>query len=248
MNRGTYYLRIISLGAISLTVWSCSAEKKVSRYDYLITHQRPRPVPSTYTKPVPVEDAYSSPTNYTTPSTSNYSGNSYASNSTFTGNSYTSQSGGAVSADLNTFDHAELFPDENYAAALEEGSANALNSVIKEAKSYLGTPYVYGGMSGSGMDCSGLICLSYKAVGKNLPRTSREMASRSKKIPKRKIKKGDLLFFSAKNTGRIDHVALVTSVRNGEISFIHATSSRGVRTDVLSDDYWSKRFQHAGRP
>ncbi|MEM9933438.1 MAG: C40 family peptidase [Bacteroidota bacterium] len=237
MNRGrTYYLRIISLGAICITTWSCTAEQKVRKYDYLITHQRPRTNTSTYNKPAPYGESFSSTsTSSVKPSESAYT-------------PYTHQQNGSLSAEVKPFDHNELFPDENYTATLDAESANALNEVVHTAKSYLGTPYVYGGMSGNGMDCSGLICLSYQSVGIRLPRTSRDMAARSKKIPKRKVKKGDLLFFSAKNTGRVDHVGLVTAVKGGTISFIHATSSRGVRVDVLSDDYWSKRFQFAGRP
>lgn len=120
--------------------------------------------------------------------------------------------------------------------------------VIKTAQSYIGTRYKYGGMSRKGMDCSGLVCTAYGSVNRQLPRSSSELAQSGRTIPRKKIQPGDLVFFSAKNSGRIDHVGLVTGVRNEQVEFIHSTTSNGVRADLLDSAYWDTRFRKAVRP
>ena len=122
------------------------------------------------------------------------------------------------------------------------------SKVIRTAESYMGTPYKYGGMSKKGIDCSGLMCQSYKSVNKTLPRTTKSMSQSGKNVPLRKVKAGDLIFFSAKNRSSIDHVGLVTDVKGKKITFIHSTSSRGVRKDSLDDPYWRKRFRKVVSP
>lgn len=120
--------------------------------------------------------------------------------------------------------------------------------VVKTAMSYIGTPYQYGGMSRKGMDCSGLICTSYKAVNKSLPRTSAAMSTSGRSVPIKRVAPGDLVFFSSNNGSRINHVGMVTKVSGRKVEFIHATTSRGVRIDSLDDPYWNKRFRKAVTP
>lgn len=120
--------------------------------------------------------------------------------------------------------------------------------VIETARSYLGTPYRYGGMSRLGVDCSGLMCLSYQSVNKALPRTSKAMAESGRKIEKEELEPGHLIFFDAKNGHNINHVGMVVASSHGEVQFIHASSSAGVRIDRLEDPYWNKRFRRAVAP
>lgn len=120
--------------------------------------------------------------------------------------------------------------------------------VIETARSYLGTPYRYGGMSRLGVDCSGLICLSYQSVNKPLPRTSKAMAASGEKVLKEDVKPGDLVFFDSKNGHSINHVGMVVASTGGDVQFIHATSSAGVRIDRLDDPYWNRRFRQAVAP
>ncbi|MDX2249328.1 MAG: C40 family peptidase [Bacteroidia bacterium] len=130
----------------------------------------------------------------------------------------------------------------------EAETALGTSKVVKTALSYVGTPYKYGGTSRKGMDCSGLVCTSFEAANISLPRTSSEMASSGRAIPLKKVEPGHLLFFSANNGSRINHVGLVTQVKGDNIEFVHSTTSRGVRVDNMNDPYWSVRFRKAVTP
>ena len=122
-------------------------------------------------------------------------------------------------------------------------------TVIKTARSYTGTPYKWGGTTKSGMDCSGLLLNSFKAINYKIPRTSAEQSKIGKKISKSDIKPGDLVFFATgKKKRKITHVGLVTEVRGKDnIKFIHASSSVGVTESNLASNYYKKRFRMARR-
>ena len=69
------------------------------------------------------------------------------------------------------------------------------------------------------------------------------MAKKGRKISLKNAKKGDLVFFKiSRRSNKINHVGLVTSIKNGVIYFIHATTSRGVIVSSLSEKYWKKNF------
>lgn len=118
--------------------------------------------------------------------------------------------------------------------------------VLDEAYSFLGTPYKYGGVTSSGMDCSGLLLNAYKTVNIQLPRVSREQADFGKEIRLSRVEPGDALFFNTSGS-RISHAGIVDRVENGEVFFIHASSSKGVMVSSLENSYWKKRFVKAVR-
>ncbi|WP_224491603.1 C40 family peptidase [Robertkochia flava] len=123
-----------------------------------------------------------------------------------------------------------------------------VKEVIRAAMSYHGTRYKYGGTNRKGMDCSGLIYTSFETVDISLQRTSSAMATQGMQIPLEEVKQGDLLFFTTgRNSSRINHVGLVVEVEEGEIQFIHSTSSRGVLVSSLREGYWNHAFHHARR-
>ncbi|OBQ54767.1 C40 family peptidase [Tamlana sp. s12] len=120
--------------------------------------------------------------------------------------------------------------------------------IIDYALEFEGTRYKWGGTTKSGMDCSGLVFESFRTHDILLPRISRDMAKKGTKIPLKKVTQGDLLFF--KTGGRrnsINHVGLIVAIRNNDIEFIHATSSKGVIISHLNESYWQNAFEEARR-
>lgn len=139
----------------------------------------------------------------------------------------------------------EKFDTQEYSRKLGialRGDENA--KLIKEAASWMGTPYRDGGCSVSGTDCSCLIGNIYSAVyGIQLERSSSDIARKNcTMIPKSELREGDLVFFSIKKV-KISHVGLY--IRDGY--FIHATTSRGVLVSNLDEAYYQKYYTMSGR-
>lgn len=142
------------------------------------------------------------------------------------------------------FSYQKTSAKQTTAKAPNQKAAN----IVNYAKGYLGTRYKYGGTSKKGLDCSGLIYISFLNAGDiPLPRVSRFMAKEGSKIATRKARMGDLLFFKTEGSGRINHVGLVTGVNAGKISFIHSTTHKGVIISQLSQKYWSRAFVQVRR-
>jgi len=120
---------------------------------------------------------------------------------------------------------------------------------IETAKSYLNTPYKFGGLSETGMDCSGLVYTSaLKGIEYNTPRKVENMYSRYEKINDNQREPGDLVFFTTDdaNPDRISHVGIFI----GNNEFIHSMSNgnpNGVVITKLSKPYWKKRYVGAAR-
>jgi cell wall-associated NlpC family hydrolase len=122
------------------------------------------------------------------------------------------------------------------------------SKVIREAQRYKGTKYQWGGTSKRGIDCSGLMQVSFRKGGVDLPRVSRDQYKAGEPIKRKDVRPGDMIFFSYKRGKRITHAGLVVEVlANGDIKFIHASSSAGVIESTLSEDYWKKRYTAACR-
>lgn len=122
--------------------------------------------------------------------------------------------------------------------------------VVTTARSYIGTPYRYGGVDKSGIDCSGLLQCSFRAANVPLPRTSAEQSSYGKPVSIYELQPGDLVFFSAKKwKGKVSHAGMVTEVRSrDEVIFIHSSSSKGVVESNLLSPYYREIFVKARRP
>ncbi|MHB0753968.1 C40 family peptidase [Polaribacter sp. M15] len=121
-----------------------------------------------------------------------------------------------------------------------------VDRIIASALQYKGVNYKFGGITRKGMDCSGLVYVVFGKENIQLPRISRNMAKMGRKISLKNIKKGDLVFFKInRRSNKINHVGLVTSIKNGVVYFIHSTSSRGVIVSSLSEKYWKKNFVKA---
>lgn len=130
----------------------------------------------------------------------------------------------------------------------EVKKSNTIDEILNEAHTYIGTPYRYGGNSRRGIDCSAFVLSVFdSAAGINLPRVSAQQAKEGEKIEKSEIEKGDLLFFQTRGK-RISHVGIVQDITpEGEIKFIHASSSKGVTISSLNERYWNARYRFAKR-
>jgi len=137
---------------------------------------------------------------------------------------------------------AKSSPAEKTAAFQE-----ARQQVLAAAGKYEHTPYRYGGLDQRGLDCSGLVYVSYRdALGVSVPRNTWSLYSWVEKVSIEDALPGDLLFFMTTGNGSISHVGIF--VGNGR--FIHAASegpTTGVMYSSLDERYWSRTFAGAGR-
>ncbi len=107
-------------------------------------------------------------------------------------------------------------------------------------KKYEGTPYLYGGVGPDNFDCSGFVYRVYlEAYGMELPRSTSLLFryGTHQEVPRY----GDLVFFSP--TEDYDHVGIYV----GEGNFIHSSSSKGVMTSNLNEEYWKDSFREFRR-
>ncbi|MDF4220709.1 C40 family peptidase [Maribacter sp. M208] len=122
------------------------------------------------------------------------------------------------------------------------------DAIINTALSFSGTRYKFGGTTKKGMDCSGLLYVSFGEHDIQLPRTSIHMAEEGRRVTVKNVEKGDLLFFkTTRGSKRINHVGMVVGTDNDEITFIHASTSRGVTVSSLRDGFWNQAFVKATR-
>ncbi len=109
---------------------------------------------------------------------------------------------------------------------------------------WMGTPYRYGGTSKLGIDCSAFTQRFYEEVyHTNLPRTTVEQITLIKKKKMRKLKEGDLVFFTFGKKRKNDHVGIY--LQNGY--FVHASSAKGVTISNLQDKAYKEKYCKGGR-
>lgn len=123
----------------------------------------------------------------------------------------------------------------------------SIDDILNQAETYIGTPYRLGGMSRAGIDCSAFVLSVFSEVlGMELPRVAASQAQEGEYVSRTDLQKGDLIFFS--RGGRISHVGIVHDVsQDGDVKFIHASTSKGVTITSLNDRYWASKFRFAKR-
>ena len=117
--------------------------------------------------------------------------------------------------------------------------------VVETAKKYLGVPYVYGGSSPSGFDCSGLVQYVFKELGVSINRVAADQTAHGTPVSKENLQPGDVVFFH--NTARystINHVGIYV----GDGNFIHAPQTgEVVKFTTLESGYYARTFVAARR-
>ncbi|MBO9532055.1 MAG: C40 family peptidase [Solirubrobacteraceae bacterium] len=122
-------------------------------------------------------------------------------------------------------------------------AASALGaSALRWSRTALGVPYVGGGHSLAGFDCSGLVSWAFAKAGRELPRRSYEMYQRGWAVTKGAIRPGDLVFFDAAGPGA-SHVGIVVT----RTTAISATTSSGVAVHDIAHGYWARHYVGARR-
>lgn len=129
---------------------------------------------------------------------------------------------------------------------VEEGPKDNF-TLYQEVASWLNTPHREGGLTRSGIDCSGLAYMIYKNVyGKTLERNSGSILRKNcHRIRLSQLREGDLVFFNtgSKNRSYVNHVGIYLK----ENKFAHTSTSRGVMVSSLEEDYFRKTWVCGGR-
>ncbi|KKB36559.1 C40 family peptidase [Bacillus thermotolerans] len=136
-----------------------------------------------------------------------------------------------------------VLPEEMNMKA-EVQAATIGEAMVEYGKKFMGVPYVFGGTTPSGFDCSGFTQYVYKhAAGISIPRTTDQQYKVGTSVSKSDLQPGDLVFF--KNTYRkgISHVGIYA----GNNMVLNATSSKGIALVSLSNSYWGPKYAGAKR-
>lgn len=114
--------------------------------------------------------------------------------------------------------------------------------IVKISEGLLGVPYKWAGVTPEGFDCSGFTgYVIRKSLKKNLSHRAADQYKEVKKVKRKDVQVGDLIFFS--NGGTINHVGIVYSMENNSIQMIHSSSSIGISiVDIYESAYWKRRI------
>ena len=137
----------------------------------------------------------------------------------------------------------ETYRKLNWRAFTKEGIDRVDGKdIIKAAEKHKGVPYVFGGTTPKGFDCSGYVQYVFQKEKASLPRTADAQALLGIFVTQKQLKPGDLVFFTTYEAGA-SHVGIYAG--NGK--FWSATTSKGVALVSLQDSYWKERYYGARR-
>jgi hypothetical protein len=137
-----------------------------------------------------------------------------------------------------------LFLSMSPLASIKTEAASVGESVVAYGKKFMGVPYLFGGTTPSGFDCSGFTQYIYKNVaGISLPRTTGEQYNVGKSVEKSDLQIGDLIFYANTYKKGISHVGIYA----GNNQVLNATSSKGITVVSMNDSYWGPKYAGAKR-
>ena len=117
--------------------------------------------------------------------------------------------------------------------------------LVLSAKKHIGIPYVWAGNSPSGFDCSGFTKYIMNENKIDLPRRAEDQYNESRKLNRKNVSMGDLIFFS--NGSGVSHVGMIVSELGQPLSMIHSSSSKGIIiTEIDKSEYWLKLLHGFG--
>ncbi|MBE7047906.1 MAG: NlpC/P60 family protein [Ruminococcaceae bacterium] len=118
------------------------------------------------------------------------------------------------------------------------------NRVVQVAKQYLGTPYVYGGSSPSGFDCSGFTSFIYRKLGYTINRVAHDQLANGVAVNKTDLKPGDLVMFKRPGNSYVHHVGIYA----GDGMMIHAPQAGDVvKFTSITTGYYNNVYYAARR-
>ncbi|OZM57503.1 hypothetical protein CIB95_07035 [Lottiidibacillus patelloidae] len=151
-----------------------------------------------------------------------------------------------LSSDVIYVGQTLKIPGSSSAPSVVEQSdrINVINNLLTDANNYIGTPYVWGGSTPSGFDCSGFVYFMQNKHGIDIPRTtSGNLYKMGTPVSYGDLQPGDLVFFGVNEPGVVSHVGFY----QGDGNFISATSSKGIASVSMDNSYWSQYYMGAKR-
>ena len=142
----------------------------------------------------------------------------------------------------NISNNIEVVSYGSYRYSNYQSNQNIINKIEADAKSFLGTRYVWGATGPNKFDCSGFTQWIFRDAGIKIPRVSRDQAKVGEYISFNNLRKGDMIFFDTKKhkKGIVTHVGIYLG--NGD--FIHASSAakKVVVYNFYKKPYYKERF------
>ncbi|MCP3761446.1 NlpC/P60 family protein [Domibacillus sp. A3M-37] len=128
--------------------------------------------------------------------------------------------------------------------SLKTEAASVGESIVTYGKKFMGVPYVFGGTTPHGFDCSGFTQYIYKnAANVSLPRTAEQQYKVGTAVSKSSLQPGDLVFFANTYKAGISHVGVYA----GGNMVLNATSSEGIALVSLNNSYWGPKYAGSKR-
>lgn len=145
---------------------------------------------------------------------------------------------------LGVTDMQDVQPTATAPAQLANLS-DARRKIVEFAYKYVGVKYRSGGNDPNGFDCSGFVSFVFNEFKVDLPRISGDQQKKATPLKVLEVQPGDLVFFA--NGANVNHVGIVVENRNGIVTMIHASSSKGiVVTEINTSNYWNNRVHSYG--